>query len=109
VFCNFSFVCDGVDGWCARKFNQGTVLFFHGLLNSLNNIWLKGLLCADYLVRAIVFYFVTSSLNGIECPWIYEAKWNSATTRIQVLINLKILWIALLLMLIQFEAFNKTG
>ncbi|KAK9178251.1 hypothetical protein WN943_027441 [Citrus x changshan-huyou] len=25
VLCVFSFVCDAVDSWCARKFNQGQV------------------------------------------------------------------------------------
>lgn len=23
LFIGFSFVCDAIDGWCARKFNQG--------------------------------------------------------------------------------------
>lgn len=28
LFFFISFVCDGIDGWCARKFNQGTE-FYH--------------------------------------------------------------------------------
>lgn len=42
----FSFVFDGVDGWCARKFNQGKesfmvsnyVLMKYLMLNTLSNI-----------------------------------------------------------------------
>ncbi|KAB5541596.1 hypothetical protein DKX38_014570 [Salix brachista] len=35
IFCALyfiSFVCDGIDGWVARKFNQGMVFFFPGPL-----------------------------------------------------------------------------
>ena len=38
VFCDFSFVCDGIDGWAARKFNQGMVFSFPVFL--LFNMWI---------------------------------------------------------------------
>lgn len=44
--CGLSFVCDGVDGWCARKFNQGNEMFVVA-----NYVLLQYLLAITYLLQ----------------------------------------------------------